>query len=73
MLTRVRVCVSQVGYGAGCGANGREKIGPELGFGYGMSEALQPGEKFLIMKNAWGGKTLSGDFRPPTSAQSNDP
>ena len=66
-------CGVQVGFGAGCGANNREKIGPELGFGYGMSQALAPGEKFLIMKNAWGGKTIAIDFRPPTSAASDDP
>lgn len=62
-----------VGYGAGCGANQRGKIGPELGFGYGMAQGLAPGEKFLIMKNAWGGKTIAFDFRPPTSASSADP
>ncbi len=25
------------------------------------------GEKILIVKTAWGGKTLAGDFRPPSS------
>ena len=62
-----------VGYGAKCGANGRNNIGPELGFGFGMRQHLPAGEKFLIMKNAWGGKTLAGDFRPPSSAAAADP
>jgi hypothetical protein len=62
-----------VGYGAGCGANARNNLGPELGFGFGMHQALPAGENFLIMKVAWGGKTLSGDFRPPSSTDGKDP
>ncbi len=62
-----------VGYGAGCGANRRNNFGPELGFGFGMAAGLPEGEKFLVMKNAWGGKTLCGDFRPPRSAAAADP
>ena len=46
-------------------------IGPELGFGYGMQLAA-PGQPLLIVKTAWGGKTLAGDFRPPSSAASPD-
>lgn len=48
-------------------------IGPELGFGFGMRAALPAGEKFLIMKTAWGGKDLAGDFRPPSSVAAFDP
>ena len=48
-------------------------IGPELGFGFGMRAALPAGEKFLIMKTAWGGKDLAGDFRPPSSVAAVDP
>lgn len=59
-----------VGYGCGADPN---LIGPELGFGFGMSSALPAGEKFLIMKTAWGGKSLAGDFRPPTSVATPDP
>lgn len=59
-----------VGYG--CGAD-RNLIGPELGFGFGMSSLLPAGETFLIMKTAWGGKSLAGDFRPPSSVASFDP
>lgn len=47
-------------------------IGPELGLGFGLRDAL-PGEKILIMKTAWGGKTLAGDFRPPSSVATPDP
>ena len=52
--------------GFGC-AGDPNLIGPELGFGFGMRDALPAGEKFLIIKTAWGGKTLAGDFRPPSS------
>jgi hypothetical protein len=59
-----------VGYGCGADPN---LIGPELGFGFGMTSILPAGEKFLIMKTAWGGKSLAGDFRPPTSVANPDP
>ena len=58
-----------VGYGALGDAN---LIGPELGLGFGLRDAF-PGEQLLIMKTAWGGKTLAGDFRPPTSVATPDP
>jgi hypothetical protein len=47
-------------------------FGPELGFGFAMRDALPAGEKFLIMKTAWGGKSLGGDFRPPSSVSNFD-
>jgi len=37
-----------------------------------MKDGL-PDEKILIIKTAWGGKTLAGDFRPPSSAKGSDP
>lgn len=40
-------------------------IGPELGFGITMQNALK--EPILIIKAAWGGKSLNKDFRPPNS------
>ena len=49
----------------GCEGSAANKIGPEFGFGYRMADALQ--EQILIIKTAWGGKTLAGDFRPPSS------
>ena len=47
-------------------------FGPELGFGFAMRDALPAGEKILIMKTAWGGKSLGGDFRPPSSVSNFD-
>ena len=46
----------------GFGAND-EKIGPELTFGIYMQQRL--GEPILIIKAAWGGKSINTDFRPP--------
>lgn len=40
------------------------KFGPELGFGVTMREHLK--EPFLIIKTAWGGKSLRKDFLPPS-------
>ena len=51
-----------VGYGAG----GRDpKIGPELTFGITMQKHV--GEAVLLIKTAWGGKSLNTDFRPPSA------
>ena len=41
------------------------KIGPEFTFGIAMDEAYD--EPVLIIKTAWGGKSLFYDFRPPSS------
>ncbi len=48
----------------GYGANA-EKLGPELTFGIYMQQAL--GEPILLIKTAWGGKSLHTDFRPPSA------
>ena len=40
-----------------------ERIGPEYGFGLYMDRSLE--EPVLIIKAAWGGKSLAIDFRPP--------
>jgi alpha-galactosidase len=48
----------------GFGSNGGT-IGPELGFGQVVGDALQ--EPVLLIKTAWGGKSLQKDFRPPGS------
>ena len=51
---------------AGYGAKGRgTKIGPEFTFGIYMQKHLD--EPILIIKTAWGGKSLHTDFRPPGS------
>ena len=49
-----------VGYGAK-----DDRIGPELGFGWVIGEAFE--EPVLLIKLAWGGKSLAKDFRPPSS------
>ncbi|MCP4849638.1 MAG: sialate O-acetylesterase [Verrucomicrobiaceae bacterium] len=48
------------GYGARQGT-----IGPELGFGHAIGDALS--SPVLLIKTAWGGKSLAKDFRPPSS------
>jgi hypothetical protein len=51
---------------AGFGANARgPKIGPEFTFGIFMQKLLD--EPILIIKTAWGGKSLHTDFRPPSA------
>jgi hypothetical protein len=41
------------------------KIGPEFTFGIYMEKALQ--EPILIIKTAWGGRSLNTEFRPPSA------
>ena len=48
----------------GFGADG-QKIGPELTFGIKLHELL--GEPILLIKTAWGGRSLHTDFRPPSA------
>ncbi len=51
---------------AGYGALGSEpKIGPEFTFGITMEKAYDG--PILIIKTAWGGKSLHTDFRPPSA------
>lgn len=49
---------------AGFGAPS-DKIGPEFTFGITMEKLL--GEPVLIIKTAWGGRSLHTDFRPPSA------
>ncbi|MBA4192578.1 MAG: sialate O-acetylesterase [Planctomycetaceae bacterium] len=42
-----------------------DRIGPELGFGHVVGEAYE--EPVLLIKLAWGGKSLGKDFRPPSA------
>lgn len=51
-----------VGY---TGYGGSSHIGPELQFGHVMGDFLE--EPVLLIKTAWGGKSLYKDFRPPSS------
>lgn len=48
----------------GYGAN-HEKLGPELTFGIYLQQSLN--EPILLIKTAWGGKSLHTDFRPPSA------
>ena len=53
-----------------CGGDrGQYQVGPELGFGWAVGDGLnhRRGDKVLLMKIAWGGKSLAEDFRPPSS------
>lgn len=51
---------------AGYGAKGRgTKIGPEFTFGIYMQKQLN--QPILLIKTAWGGKSLHTDFRSPSS------
>ncbi len=43
-----------------------DTIGPEFMFGIHMHESLN--EPILLIKTAWGGKSLAQDFRPPSGA-----
>jgi hypothetical protein len=51
-----------VGY---TGYGGHSHIGPELQFGHVMGDHFD--EPVLLIKTAWGGKSLYVDFRPPSS------
>lgn len=51
---------------AGYGAGGRgPKIGPEFTFGLQIEKRVEG--PILIIKTAWGGKSLHTDFRPPSA------
>lgn len=49
----------------GYGTKGEDSIGPEFGFGHTVGEAME--EDILIIKVAWGGKSLAVDFHPPSA------
>ncbi|MBS1727678.1 MAG: sialate O-acetylesterase [Armatimonadetes bacterium] len=51
-----------VGYGAQ-----KDMMGPELGFGQVMGDTFK--EPVLLIKCAWGGKSLAVDFRPPSAGK----
>lgn len=42
-----------------------ELVGPEISFGEQIQK--QEGEQILLIKTAWGGKSLGKDFRPPSA------
>jgi len=51
-----------VGYGSP-----EDRIGPELGFGNVIGDALE--NQVLLIKVSWGGQSLALDFRPPSSGE----
>jgi alpha-galactosidase len=48
-----------------------DRVGPELGFGNVIGDAFE--EPVLLIKLAWGGKSLGKDFRPPSSGGETGP
>ncbi|MBX3746123.1 MAG: hypothetical protein KF833_12530 [Verrucomicrobiae bacterium] len=44
---------------------GRHHFGPELQLGHVLGDAMD--EQVLLIKTAWGGRSLNRDFRPPSS------
>ena len=52
-----------VGYGVSK-PDSEQMIGPELGFGWTIGDHFD--EDVLIIKTAWGGKSIDRDFRPPS-------
>jgi len=58
------------GLSAGYGVNGH-CIGPEMQFGHVIGDAYE--DQVLLIKTAWGGKSLAVDFRPPSSGYDKPP
>lgn len=56
------------GYGS---LSGQPEIGPELTFGITIHKLLK--EPVLLIKTAWGGKSIHTDFRPPSGATADHP
>ncbi len=54
-----KLTIGYTGYG------GDSHIGPELQFGHVVGDHFD--EPVLLIKTAWGGKSLQKDFRPPSS------
>ena len=53
------------------GYPGKHHIGPEFQFGHVVGAASN--EPVLLIKTAWGGKSLHADFRPPSSGGNTGP
>jgi len=54
----------------GYGTKGEDSIGPEFGFGHTVGNALD--RPVVLIKIAWGGKSLAVDFRPPSAPPSQE-
>jgi hypothetical protein len=53
------------------GYEGRHHFGPELEFGHVVGDYLK--DPVLLVKTAWGGKSLFEDFRPPSAGGTTGP
>lgn len=49
----------------GYGTKGVDSIGPEFGFGHTVGNAIE--EPVVLIKIAWGGKSVAVDYRPPSA------
>ena len=49
----------------GYGTKGEDSIGPEFGFGHAIGDAID--DPVLLIKVAWGGKSIHKPFRPPSA------
>jgi DUF1680 family protein len=58
-LLKGNLTIGFTGYG------GATHIGPELQIGHVLGDTIQ--NQILLVKTAWGGKSLFADFRPPSS------
>ncbi len=63
----------RAGFCAGDPGQKDQQLGPELRFGWAVGDALSnywsgDQSKALLLKIAWGGKSLAVDFRPPSSS-----
>ena len=58
-LKKGGLTIGYTGYG------GKHHIGPELQFGHVVGDLFD--QQVLLIKTAWGGKSLYTDFRPPSS------
>ena len=62
------VSIGFTGYGSD---KSRHHIGPELQIGHRLGEHFQ--DPVLLIKTAWGGKSLYRDFRPPSASGETGP
>ena len=65
---RLKVGELSIGYAV---YDGNHHFGPELQFGHVIGDHLR--EPVLLIKTAWGGKSLNKDFRPPSAGGDTGP
>ena len=69
---RTKSTLKRAGLSIGfAGYDGKHHIGPEFQFGHVGGDQLD--EPVLLIKTAWGGKSLFKDFRPPSSGGETGP